>query len=175
MHGKVLNKSLFLINKVEKIYNMKTYTVCPISENKINERVARLNAIFTVILLLMFALTQNIFLVMFLSFDFLLRSSDYSKYSLIALSSRNIISHLPIRPNFINAGPKIFAARIGFVLSGLTIITFFLSLNGVSLILASVLGIFSFMEGALGFCFACEIYPYVYKIFYGKKFKGLKF
>ena len=157
-----------LFSEVEqKFYIMKTYTFCPISENKINERVARLNAIFTVILLILFTLTQNIFFVVFLSFDFMLRSSDYSKYSLIALLSRNIISHLPIKPNYINAGPKIFAARIGIVLSGLTIITFLLSFNVLSLILASVLGIFSFMEGALGFCVACEIYPYLHRFLYG--------
>jgi len=146
---------------------MKTYAFCPISENKINERVARVNAIFGVILLLGFAFTQSIFFVVFLSFDFLLRSSEYSKFSLIGISSRNIINHLPVKPNFINAGPKIFAARIGLAISVLIILSFLLSLNGLTIILATILGTFSFLEGALGFCVACQIYPYLRKFLYG--------
>ncbi|MCF8380267.1 MAG: DUF4395 domain-containing protein [Bacteroidales bacterium] len=148
---------------------MKTYAVCPISDNTINERVARLNAIFGVILLFGFVFTQNIFFVIFLSFDFLLRSTEYSKYSLIGVSSKNIMSYLDVKPKSINAGPKIFAARIGFVLTALVILSFLLSLNGVSLILVAILGVFSFLEGALGFCVACQIYPYLYKYLYGEE------
>lgn len=151
---------------------MKTYAFCPISDNKINERVARLNAIFTVLLLLSFVLTLNIFIIIFLSIDFLLRSTNYSKYSLIGISSRSILSNLPVKPNYINAGPKIFAARIGFVFSALIILSFLLSLNILPFILLGILGIFSFLEGAFGICVACEIYPFVYKFTYDKEFKG---
>jgi len=148
---------------------MKTYAFCPISENTINERVARMNAIFGVFLLLGFAFTQSIFFVIFLSFDFLLRSTEYSKFSLIGVSSKNIMSYLDVKPKSINAGPKIFAARIGFVLTALIILSFLLSLNGLALILVAILGIFSFLEGALGFCVACQIYPYLYRYLYGEE------
>jgi hypothetical protein len=40
---------------------MKTYALCPISEKKVNERVARVNATFTVLLITGFLFTQNIF------------------------------------------------------------------------------------------------------------------
>ena len=103
-----------------------------------------------------------------------MRATDFSRFSLIGISSRNIVDHLPIKDNFINAGPKIFAARIGFVLSGLIIITFISSLNNLSLVLTGILAMFSFLEGALGYCVACQIYPFLYNFLYGEDFKGLK-
>ncbi len=51
---------------------MKTYALCPISEKKVNERVARVNATFTVLLITGFLITQNIFFVAFLAIDFFL-------------------------------------------------------------------------------------------------------
>ena len=151
---------------------MKTYALCPISDKKINERVARINAVFTVLLLLTFLITQNILAILFLVVDFLLRSTGHSKVSLLAISSQNIVRWLSVKEYFINAGPKIFAARIGLVLSSLIIISFFLSFTALSFILAGILGLFSFLEGAFGICVACEIYPYLYKFLYANKFSG---
>ncbi len=74
--------------------NMRSYALCPVSDKKINERVARLNGAFTVLLLIVSGLTQSIFPVIFLAADFFLRASDYSKYSLIGISSRGIVSYL---------------------------------------------------------------------------------
>ncbi len=55
---------------------MKIYAICPISQKKVNESVARLNAVFTVLLISGFFFTQNIFFVAFLGIDFFLRTSD---------------------------------------------------------------------------------------------------
>jgi hypothetical protein len=149
---------------------MKSYALCPVSDKKINERVARFNGAFTVALLLVFTLTGNIIPVVFLVVDFLLRATEYSKYSLIGISSKGIVRYLSLNQNFINAGPKIFAARIGFVLSSLIVIAFAFDAHGLALGLAGILGTFSFLESAFGLCVACEIYPFVYKYLYREKF-----
>ena len=78
-----------------------------------------------------------------------------------------------ISENKINAGPKIFAARIGLVLSSLVILTFILNVNWLAFVLTGILGLFSFLEGTLGLCIACVIYPFVYKLFYKGKFQGI--
>jgi len=153
--------------------NMKSYALCPVSDKKINERVARINGAFTVLLLIVFSLTQSIIPVVFLAIDFLLRASDYSKYSLIGISSNGIVKYFALNDNFINAGPKIFAARIGLVLSSLIIITFILNAYLSAFVLAGILGLFSFLEATLGLCVACEIYPFVYRLLYKVKFQGL--
>ena len=94
----------------------------PISDKRINERVSLINAAFTLLLLVLFVLTGSVFLILFLAFDFLLRSSSYSKFSVIDISSKNIVRYLPFDIHLINAGPKIFAARIGLVLSSFIIL-----------------------------------------------------
>ena len=61
----------------------------------------------------------------------------------------------------INAGPKVFAARIGLILAT-TIIVFLIFSNAVgAMIFAGILGFFSFMEAVFNFCVACKIYPYI--------------
>jgi len=118
---------------------MKTYALCPISEKKVNERVARVNATFTVLLITGFLITQNIFFVAFLAIDFFLRTADRAKYSLVAISSKNIIKYLQVKELMINAGPKIFAARIGLILSGLIIISHILNVKIPALVIAGIL------------------------------------
>jgi hypothetical protein len=150
---------------------MKSYAFCPVSDKVINERVARLNGAFTVLLIIISGLTQNILPVIFLALDFLLRASEYSRYSLVVLSSKFIVRYFDLNENKINAGPKIFAARIGFVLSSLIIVSVVLNYYLAAFVLGGVLGLFSFLEASFGLCVACEIYPFVYRFLYKVKFR----
>jgi len=150
---------------------MKSYAFCPVSDKKIDERVARINAVFTILILIVSVLTQNIFPLAFIAVDFLLRASDYSKFSLVGIASKNIVKYLGLNENIINAGPKLFAARLGAVFSGLILILIILDAYSPALILASVLGTFSFLEATFGLCIACEIYPFMYKFLYKMKFQ----
>ena len=151
--------------------DMKSFALCPVSDKRIDERVARINGIFTVLILTGSVLTESIFPLIFLAVDFLLRASDYSKFSLIGISSKNLVKYLGLNQNFINAGPKIFAARLGFVFTVLILIFIFLGAYSPALILAGVLGTFSFLEAAFGLCIACEIYPFIFRFLYKVKFQ----
>jgi len=151
--------------------SMKSYALCPVSDKKVNEKVARINGAFTVLLLLFSGLTHSIIPVVFLTVDFLLRASDYSRYSLVGISSKGIVRYFGLNENIINAGPKIFAARLGFVLTGLIIFSFILNAYIPAIALGGVLGLFSFLEASFGLCVACEIYPYVYRLLYKVKFQ----
>ncbi len=124
---------------------------------------------FTVFLVAGFFITKNVFFMAFLAIDFFLRNADLAKYSLVAISSKSIIKYLPLKELFINAGPKIFAARIGLILSSLIIVLFILNLKIPALVIAGILGLFSFLEAAFGLCVACEIYPFVYRYLYSRK------
>jgi hypothetical protein len=145
---------------------MKTYVICPISDKLINERVARFNAAFSVVLIVVFGLTQSIIPIAFLLIDFLMRSTQLSNYSLIGLSSKGIVKYFSINEYLINAGPKIFAARLGLVMSSIIIIAVFLDVRMLAYILASILGLFSFLEAAFSICVACKIYPVLYNWLY---------
>ncbi|MFA6400078.1 MAG: DUF4395 domain-containing protein [Salinivirgaceae bacterium] len=149
---------------------MKNYAFCPISDTRINERVARTNGVITVLILLAFGYSQNLLLIVFLGIDFFFRATPYSKYSLVGITSRTIVKHLPFEIQLINAGPKIFAARIGLLFTALIILSALFSLVTASLVIAGVLALFSLLEGAFGICIACIIYPYIYKLTYRAKF-----
>lgn len=148
---------------------MKTYAICPISNKRVNERVARLNGFFTVLLIILFRFTGQWFIPAFLAIDFLMRSGGLSRFSPISFLSRSILKLLSIDKLLINAGPKIFAARIGLIISSAILVASLTGLNLLALSLAGILGLFSFLEAAFGFCVACEIYPYVYKLLYKKQ------
>ena len=153
---------LCIINNLKK-YGMKTNAICPISINKVDENVARLNGIFTVLLLVVFALTGNILPVLFLLIDFVMRGAELSKFSPLAIISKLILTSLNIHKKPINAGPKIFAARIGILFSFGIVLFYFLQIQSVALIFTGVFAFCAFLEGFFGYCVACQIYPFVYK------------
>ncbi len=145
---------------------MRSYAFCPITESKINERVTRVNAVLTLLMLIAFALTQNVVLMGVLAVDFFFRAIPYSKFSLVVMTSRNLVKYFPDDVSLINAGPKIFAARIGALITVLIVLSMAFSLSSLAIALTGLLGIFAFLEGAFGICVACKIYPYLYDLLY---------
>jgi len=143
---------------------METAAFCPISNRKIDEHVARLNGTFTILFLAVFAVTGNLLPVVFLFVDFLLRSGNLSRFSPFAFLSKNIVKALFSKPLLINAGPKIFAARIGVVFNFAIIVSYFSGSNNLALVFVGVFSTCAFLESALGFCVACQIYPIVYRL-----------
>ena len=103
--------------------------------------------------------------------DFIIRAIPHSKLSPLNIISQNIARYLSVGEKLINAGPKIFAARIGALVAALIIIAYILSFTVLSWILAGILVLFSFLEAALGICVACKLYPYIYKLLYKKHFQ----
>lgn len=145
---------------------MNTQLFCPISKNKIDEHVTRLNALFTFIGIVLFMITHNELIVAFLAIDFFLRSSGNSKISLMSIVSKRTIRYFQSAGMKINEGPKIFAARIGFVLSTVILLAAVFQVFWLAIGLSAVLGLFSFLEAAFGFCVACHIYSFLYRFGY---------
>lgn len=144
---------------------MNTYAACPISNKKIDERVARLNGLFTFVLITGFIFTHLWYIPAFLAFDFIIRSSELSKHSPLGIISRSIVKLLSSKKKLVNAGPKTFAARIGLIVSSAIFIFSIIEFNITALFLASILALFSFLETAFGYCVACKIHPHLTRIF----------
>lgn len=135
--------------------------ICPINYNQVEGNAARFNALFTTILLISFFTTQNIIPVVFLAFDFLSRGFLNGNYSVLAFLSRILVRTFSLEKKFVNAGPKIFSAKIGFFFASFTSIFALLGLFQVSLIAGSIFMACAALEAFAGFCVACKIYPYV--------------
>jgi len=136
--------------------------VCPISEKQINERIARLSASISFILVAIFLVTLFKPILVFLIIDYIIRGFFDAKYSPIRIAGQFISNSIGIHPRYINAGPKIFAAKIGVVLSTAILLSFHFEFMILGYVIAGILIFFSFLEGIFGFCVACKIYPFLF-------------
>lgn len=152
---------------------MNNNAFCPISFKKIDENVARLNGLFTVLLLVIFLLTSSIVPVLLLLVDFLARGFERPQWSLLARLSKFILLTFKVKPLLINAGPKIFAARIGLLFSLLITLSVLFGLDITAIIFTAVFGVCAFLEAAFNYCVACKLYPFFYKIVYQSDYKKL--
>ncbi len=136
---------------------------CPISFECINERVARVNGALTVLSMIVFLFTPFKAIVFILGADLFIRGFLKSSYSFYSLFSSKVLALLNIEPMMINAGPKIFAAKIGFVFCCVISLFYFSDMPAICFIFGSILLFFAFLEAAFGFCVACQVYPYMPK------------
>ena len=143
---------------------MSSTVFCPISFHKIDETIARLNGLFTTLLIILSGFTGSALPLIFLILDFFSRSIPKPEYSLLAIISKSVSKTLKLKKQPINAGPKIFAARIGLLFSVLATVFTFAGLEIAATLTLIVFGVCAFLEAAIGFCVACKIYPFVYKL-----------
>ncbi len=133
---------------------------CPVSDRLVNEYVSRLNAFFSLVFASGFLFSGNYWFLIILSLDFALRLLNKGKYSPIIRLNKLIVSKLNLSEKKINAGPKIFAGRIGLTLSILSLLLLIFSFKSAAFTVIFLLGLFALLEFALGLCIACKIYPY---------------
>jgi hypothetical protein len=148
---------------------MNSNAFCPISTAKIDENVARSNAALTVLFLIIYFVSGSILPVILLLIDFTLRGLELSKYSPFAIVSKYVLATLKFDKQLVNAGPKLFSARIGILFSTLIVISLFLGATIFAFVFAFVFAACAFLEFAFGFCVACKIYPFYYKLIYVSK------
>lgn len=132
--------------------------ICPFSPHQINPKAARLNACWTILFALGILISQIPYLALFLTLDFFIRGFARPQWSPLAYLSRLLLKLFKAKRNLVNAGPKIFAAKLGFLMSTAITACYFLGLHLPGLILASLLALLAFMEAAFSFCLGCKIY-----------------
>ena len=139
--------------------------MCPVSLAKIDENAARLNAGQAVILLLLFLFSPPLqWLILIVTADFGIRGFWQAKYSPFAAISRKSIAVLKLKPVMVDAAPKVFAARIGFVFSCLLIACWLLHVHAAALVIGLMFAVCALLEAAFRFCVACKMYPIVCKL-----------
>ena len=137
--------------------------VCPVNERQINENVTRMNALVTCIVASIFIFTPAKWILFILPVDFALRAWFRGRFSPVGQMNRYLVSSFKLGVSLINEGPKVFAARIGLILSVLAVGSFLAGFNLLAYGLGGILVLFSFLEAAFGFCVACKIYPFFFR------------
>ncbi len=122
-----------------------------------------MNALFTVLLSILILFTHYNWIIGLLAADFALRIIYEGRFNPISRINTLILKSFRVMPVKINAGPKLFAARVGFSLSVLSGILVLSRTGFLAYIPLYILAFFAFLEGAFNFCVACKLYPVLFR------------
>lgn len=135
--------------------------ICPVSRDRVDENRVRATALGVVVIMGLFLMTGLWIFPAFLGIDFFIRAYTKFPFSPLSWLGSKLVALLGTVPVPIDKAPKIFAARIGFIFSMLTLAGAFLGLDLFTYISASTLVLFAFLECGLNFCMGCWVYTYV--------------
>jgi len=136
------------------------HLVCPISEEKINEQVTRINAFLTILLVAAGFVFQSVLFFIFLLADFYIRAFTQLKYSPISFVSAKLANALNLDKKPIAKAQKIFAARLGFIMTLAISVLLYFNLTTAAIVVGGILVFFATLEFALAICVGCIIYTY---------------
>jgi len=132
---------------------------CPISNKRISKNATRINALFNILLLLSYFFSAETFILYFLTLDFAIKAVTPVPSPLSYLAFK-LIELFKIDPHYIDALPKKFAMRLGFIV---LLIASLLSVSGFEFSAQICIYLFitlTFFEFAFGFCMGCYIYTF---------------
>jgi hypothetical protein len=138
---------------------------CPVDFVLVNENKVRLVALSVLLLAIVYIVSGYWIIIAFLVIDFLLRSFNLGKYSLLAVLAGGLVKVFNIKTKPVDQAPKRFAARMGLAFTTIILILNFLQFANTAVILSLLLCVFAFLESFLGFCVGCYVYSYWHKLF----------
>ncbi len=139
--------------------------ICPVSDKMMNENAGRMTAAVIFIIVTLFLITQNIWFLAFALFDFSFRVFEKVNFSPVSWLVKTFWKYFKLPVKTVNKAPKVFAARLGFFLTALSLILFFFYPFTASII-TGILAICIFADAAFNFCIGCIIYHYIVYPFY---------
>jgi len=135
--------------------------VCPVSPERVDENRVRVTALGVVLLMGAYFWTAWVVFPAFVALDFYIRAFTKLPYSPISWLATQFVKRMGTRPIWIDKAPKIFAARIGLMLTLITTVAALLGWSLTAYIVGSTLVLFAFLECGLNFCAGCWVYTYV--------------
>jgi len=128
---------------------------------RIDEHAVRLNAFFVLVLLGAFILLASPWVAVFLLADFGLRAFRRGRLSpLLSLSRLGLrLAGRPPKP--VDAGPKLFAARLGLGFCGLLCALAFSPERAAALVVAVLFALPVVLESFFGYCVGCKIHTLI--------------
>ena len=135
--------------------------ICPISPEQVDENRVRVTAFGVIITMGVYFMTGNVIFPAFLAVDFFIRAFTRLNYSPLSWLAHLFVNSFRTQPVWIDKAPKIFAARIGFLLTTIATIAALLGLPALAYVTGATLVGFAFLECGLNFCAGCWVYTYI--------------
>ncbi len=140
---------------------------CLMTSEEIDERIFRINALFVLVISIIGIYFESYIIFDLLTIEYVIRAFYSFKYSPISNMSKLIAKYIFSKPNMVNAGPKIFAARLAFCISLAVTFLYYNKNFYMGNIFAIILCFCTFLDSILGICLGCILYSYLIK-FRGK-------
>ena len=140
--------------------------VCPVSKEIVDERVTRTTAFVTILLAASGFVLNSVLVFVFLLADFYIRAFTTLKISPVSYLGSRLVNTLDFDSKPVGKAPKIFAARLGFVMTLAITVLLLLNLNIAALFVGVILAICASLEFVFGICLGCIVYTYIILPFY---------
>jgi hypothetical protein len=137
---------------------------CNCGSNQVNAKVARLNALVTFGLAMIFLATSYDWVCLIILADFFIKGVFHPKFSPISRLNGWILNLFDEKPRLIFAPPKLFANKVGLAFAIMISVLYASGHVFSAGVFASVLAIFAFLEWAFEFCMGCWVYELYYKM-----------
>ncbi|TDO03993.1 DUF4395 domain-containing protein [Sunxiuqinia elliptica] len=134
---------------------------CPISTERVNEHVPRVTALYVVLTVTLGMVFSSLAVIAFVAADFFIRAFTKLRFSPLSCAAYWTVELLKIPAKPIDKAPKVFAARMGFVMSLMIAVLMGLNFPVAALFVAGILLFFASLEFAFAFCAGCTIYTYL--------------
>lgn len=137
---------------------------CPVSFIKVDANIVRINAFYILLLVSLYLITLNKFIILFLITDFSMRLFVNKSYSPLYFLSSRTKELLHVKSKLEDNAPKRLATYFGFLFLVLILLFDLLHVKTLFYTTSSVLLVCLFLELAFDYCMGCKIY-YLYKKF----------
>ncbi len=138
--------------------------ICPISTRQVDQITVRLTALGVLLAALAAQALPALPIAALLVVDFLVRGFLPATWSPLATVARRLRAALPAPACPINAGPKVFAARLGFLMAAAAAACAYLGLALPARAILAGLALCAGLEAVAGVCLGCHIYTLLLRL-----------
>ncbi|MDT8420039.1 MAG: DUF4395 domain-containing protein [Desulfuromonadales bacterium] len=131
---------------------------CPIGPSNVDQTIVRGVAFMTLCSIALFLAYNLDFILVYLLFDFFMRGFLSRKMSAFVWLSQRLTRAFACKIEPVNAEPKVFAARIGFITCLLILLCKGLNLALLAYCLSAALMLAAALESVFSVCLGCYIY-----------------
>ena len=138
---------------------------CPLNFKQVDSNVSRFSALFVASLVITYLVTLNVYILVFLLIDFIMKLFLNRGISPISMLGEFLKEFFKIKDKFVDGGAKRLAGFFGLFFVVLLIGVHFTHAWGISLVIAAVFLACSLLDVFFDFCVGCKIYFIIKKIY----------
>ncbi len=142
---------------------MPTEKSCRIDLQQVDSNLARLNAFLFFISNLIFLFYLDIYVMLILAIDTMIKLFFGSNSSIICKALEFVLNQFKIKKKMVDIWPKKFAMKVSLIFAFAVIIFHFFGMPNLAKIVSIIFLVASGLDSFFNLCMACMIYPYIRK------------